>query len=38
MLVYFLTFYCRCTLPDPKLEPRPCWVNEGDIYNTVWYK
>ena len=30
MLVYLLIFYCRCTLPDPKLESRPCWVNEGD--------
>ena len=26
MLVYLLIFYCRCTLPDPKLEPRPCRV------------
>ena len=31
MLVYLLIFYCRCTLPDPILESRPCWVNDGDI-------
>ena len=31
LLVYLLIFYCRCTLPDPKLESLPCWVNESEI-------